>query len=54
MNVVLGSDRNTQVVTLELSVADLLRCRFAISPVSEVIEVARAMANPAAHAAHSA
>lgn len=37
---------------LELSVADLLRCRFAISPVSEVIEVARAIADPAARAAH--
>src|SRR5262245_24347361 len=33
----------------ELSVADLLRCRFAISPVSEVIELARAITNPAAH-----
>ena len=50
----LGSSPNTHVVTLELSVADLLRCRFAISPVSEVIEVARAIANPAARAAHSA
>lgn len=40
--------------TLEISVADLLRCRFAISPVSEVIEVARAIAQPAARAAHSA
>jgi DNA-binding transcriptional ArsR family regulator len=42
------------VFTLELSVADLLRCRFAISPVGEVIEVARAIANPAARAAHGA
>jgi DNA-binding transcriptional ArsR family regulator len=42
------------VVTLELSVADLLRCRFVISPVSEVIEVAHAIANPAARVAHSA
>jgi DNA-binding transcriptional ArsR family regulator len=50
----LGSSPNTHVVTLELSVADLLRCRFAISPVSEVIEVARAIANPAARAAHGA
>ena len=50
----LGSSPNTHVVTLELSVADLLRCRFAISPVSEVVEVARAIANPAARAAHSA
>jgi DNA-binding transcriptional ArsR family regulator len=38
--------------TLELSVADLLRCRFAISAVSEVIEVARAIVNPASRAAH--
>jgi hypothetical protein len=37
---------------LELSVADLLRCRFAISAVSEVIEIARTIANPAARAAH--
>jgi DNA-binding transcriptional ArsR family regulator len=42
------------VFTLELSVADLLRCRFAISPVGEVIEVARAIAHPPARAAHSA
>jgi DNA-binding transcriptional ArsR family regulator len=35
-----------QSTTLELSVADLLRCRFAISTVSEVVEVARAIANP--------
>jgi DNA-binding transcriptional ArsR family regulator len=42
----------THVFTFELSFADLLRCRFAISPVSEVIEVARAIANPAARAAH--
>jgi DNA-binding transcriptional ArsR family regulator len=40
------------VDTLELSVADLLLCRFAISAVSEVIEVARAIADPAARAAH--
>jgi DNA-binding transcriptional ArsR family regulator len=50
----LGRSPHTPVVTLELSVSDLLRCRFAISPVSEVIEVARAIANPAARAAHSA
>ena len=36
--------------TRALSVADLLRCRFAISAVSEVIELARAIANPAARA----
>lgn len=40
------------MATLELSAADLLRCRFAISPVSEVVEVARAIANPSARAAH--
>ena len=39
--------------TLELSFADLLRSRFAISPVREVIEVARAIANPEARAAHA-
>ena len=38
---------------LELSVADLLRSRFAISPVREVIEVARALADPEARAAHA-
>jgi Family of unknown function (DUF5937)/Bacterial regulatory protein, arsR family len=42
------------MIRRELSVADLLRCRFAISPVSEVVELARAIANPAARAAHSA
>jgi DNA-binding transcriptional ArsR family regulator len=42
------------MVTCELSVADLLRCRFAISAVSEVIELARAIASPAARAAHRA
>ena len=42
------------MVKLELSVADVLRCRFAISPVSEVIVVARAIVQPAARAAHSA
>jgi DNA-binding transcriptional ArsR family regulator len=40
------------VDTLELTVADLLLCRFAISAVSEVIEVAAAIADPAARAAH--
>jgi DNA-binding transcriptional ArsR family regulator len=40
--------------THELSVADLLRCRFAISAVSEVIELARAIACRAARAAHRA
>jgi DNA-binding transcriptional ArsR family regulator len=42
------------VFTLELSVADLLRSRFAISPVSEVVEVARAIAHPPVEAAYSA
>jgi DNA-binding transcriptional ArsR family regulator len=42
------------VFTFALSVADLLGSRFAISPVGEVIEVARAIADPAARAAHSA
>jgi DNA-binding transcriptional ArsR family regulator len=42
------------VVTLEISFADLLRSRFAISPVSEVIEVTRMLANPMARVAHSA
>jgi DNA-binding transcriptional ArsR family regulator len=35
------------MVTLELSAADLLRCRFAISPVNEVVEAARAIGYPA-------
>jgi hypothetical protein len=48
----LGSPSDT--VGRELSVADLLRCRFAISPVSEVVELARAIANPAAPGAHRA
>jgi DNA-binding transcriptional ArsR family regulator len=39
--------------TLELSIADVLRSRFAISPVREVLEVARAIANPQARAAHA-
>src|SRR5262249_40092287 len=44
--------RSTQMIARELSVADLLHCRYAISPVGEVIEVARAIADPAARAAH--
>jgi DNA-binding transcriptional ArsR family regulator len=40
------------VDTLELSVADLLFCRFAISAVGEVVEIAHAIADPAARAAH--
>jgi DNA-binding transcriptional ArsR family regulator len=54
MTKALGRSLYTPVVTFELSVADLLRCRFAISPVSEVIDVAHAIASPAARAAHSA
>jgi hypothetical protein len=42
------------MVSLQLSVADLLRCRFAISPVNEVGEAGRAIANPPALAAHRA
>jgi DNA-binding transcriptional ArsR family regulator len=41
------------MVTLELSVADLLSCRFAISPICEVVEAAHALANPPARIAHS-
>jgi hypothetical protein len=40
------------MVTRGLSVADLLRCRFAISALSEVVELSRAMASPAARAVH--
>jgi hypothetical protein len=42
------------MITLELSAADLLLCRFAISAVSEVIEVARTIADPAGRATHAA
>jgi DNA-binding transcriptional ArsR family regulator len=35
------------MITLQLSAADLLRCRFAISPVAEAIEAARALGCPA-------
>jgi DNA-binding transcriptional ArsR family regulator len=41
------------MVTLEFSIADLLRCRFAISPIGEVIEAAHAIANPPARIAHA-
>src|SRR5262249_33854976 len=34
------------MLTLGLSVVDLLRCRFATSAVGEVVEVARAIGNP--------
>jgi len=40
------------MVTLELSFADLLRCRFAISPVSEVVEVARVVGSRTLRPAH--
>jgi len=39
------------MTNLELSVGDVLGCRFAISAVSEVVEVGRVLANPAARAA---
>jgi len=39
--------------SLQLSVTDLLRCRFAISAVGEVVEVARAIMDPSARAAHA-
>lgn len=42
------------MITLELSVPDLLRCRFAISPVNEVVEVTRAVSSPTSRAAHAA
>ena len=40
------------MVTIEFTVADLLRSRFAISPLGEVVEAAHAIANPRARAAH--
>lgn len=36
------------MIILEFSAADLLQCRFAISPAGEVFQVAHALANPAA------
>jgi hypothetical protein len=45
---------STSAATLELSVADLLRCRFATSPVYEVVEVARGVANDTSRPAQSA
>jgi hypothetical protein len=44
----------TSVAALELSFADLLRFRFATSPVKEVVEVARAAANASSRPAQSA
>ena len=35
------------MLTLELSIADLLRCRFATSAVGEAVELGRELANPA-------
>src|SRR5262249_57480065 len=35
------------MITLELSIADLLCCRFATSAVGEAVEVGRVLANPA-------
>jgi hypothetical protein len=40
------------MVSLQLSVADLLHCRFAISPINEVVEAGRAIVDPAARATH--
>jgi DNA-binding transcriptional ArsR family regulator len=40
------------MVTLKVSGARLLHCRFAISAVSEVVEVARVLASPHARAVH--
>jgi len=42
------------MVALEFSVVDLLRLRFAISPVNEVVELARTMANAPARSMNSA
>jgi DNA-binding transcriptional ArsR family regulator len=36
------------MINLEFSAADLLQCRFAISPVGEVFQLAHALANPGA------
>src|SRR5262245_22780414 len=41
------------MITLELSLDDLLRSRFAISAVGEVIEAAHAIANPATAAGYA-
>jgi DNA-binding transcriptional ArsR family regulator len=41
------------VIALEFSPEDLLRCRFGISPVGEVLQAAHALANPSA-CAHTA
>jgi DNA-binding transcriptional ArsR family regulator len=42
--------RPLTMIRLELSVDDVLRCRFAVSALGEAIEAARALANPAAAA----
>jgi DNA-binding transcriptional ArsR family regulator len=41
------------MITLELSLDDALRCRFAVSAVGETIEAARAIANPEVAFAHA-
>jgi hypothetical protein len=41
------------MVSLQLSVADLLSCRFGISPINEVVEACRAIARSGTRAAHS-
>jgi DNA-binding transcriptional ArsR family regulator len=41
------------MITLELTVDDLLRSRFAISPVGEAVEAAHAIANPPSAAAYA-
>jgi DNA-binding transcriptional ArsR family regulator len=42
------------MASLELSVAGLLNCRFAISPIAEVVEVGRALAYPTLRRPHAA
>jgi len=42
------------MITLELSLDDVLSCRFAVSAAGEAIEAAHAIANPPARAAHAA
>lgn len=40
------------MIELRFGTEDLLRCRFAISPLSEALEAVRALAQPARHAYH--
>jgi Family of unknown function (DUF5937) len=42
------------MITLELSLDDLLRCRFAISAVGEALEAGHAIVNPAANSRYAA